>query len=146
VGGPGAPEAFGLIRADFEKLILALSDLGCPIAGAHGTGLPEITDDYIHFNGVRHCGHQKSMARWSSFQRRTLAVSIPTMASYSRSPFWDWSRSGAAMANAVTMTFGWANSTTVAFARLHSSPTMWRSPTPLELGSEAVEVMSLEEL
>ena len=57
--GPGGPEAFRLIRADFEKLSLPLADLGCPIAGALGAGLPEITDDYIQFNGIRHCGHQK---------------------------------------------------------------------------------------
>ena len=57
--GPDAREAFRLIRADFEKLILPLADVGCPIAGPLGTGLPEITDDYIQFNGIRHCGHEK---------------------------------------------------------------------------------------
>ena len=87
--GPGNPEAFRLIRADFEKLILPLADLGCPIAGPLGTGLPEITDNYIQFNGIRHCGHQKVDGPVVTFQRRTLGVSIPTMASYSRSLFWD---------------------------------------------------------
>lgn len=53
------PETFAAIRADFEKLILPLADLGCPIAGPLGTGVPEITDDYLHFNGVRDCGHEK---------------------------------------------------------------------------------------
>ncbi|MGH9437124.1 MAG: hypothetical protein ACRD22_04320 [Terriglobia bacterium] len=53
------PEAFAAIRADFEKLILPLADLGCPIAGPLGTGVPEITDDCIHFNGIRDCGHEK---------------------------------------------------------------------------------------
>lgn len=57
--GPDVPEDFRLIRADFERLILPLADLGCPIAGADGTGVPEITDDYIHFNGIRHCGHEQ---------------------------------------------------------------------------------------
>ena len=57
--GRGAPEVFRLIRADFEKLILPLADVGCPIAGPFGTGFPEITNDYIQFNGIRHCGHEK---------------------------------------------------------------------------------------
>lgn len=55
----GNPEAFAAIRADFEKLILPLADLGCPIAGPDGRGVPDITDTHIHFNGVRHCGHTK---------------------------------------------------------------------------------------
>ena len=57
--GPGDPDAFRLIRADFEKLILPLADLGCPVAGPLGTGLPETAENYIHFNGIRHCGHEK---------------------------------------------------------------------------------------
>src|SRR5579885_111622 len=57
--GSGAREAFPLIRADFEKLSLPLADLGCPIAGPLGTGLPQITGDYIQFNGIRHCGHAR---------------------------------------------------------------------------------------
>jgi len=61
------PKAFLAIRADFEKLILPLADLGC---------------------------------------------SIPL--------------SGAAMANAVTKTSGFASKTGAARVRLHSSPTMWR--------------------
>lgn len=57
--GPRDPEAFCLIRADFEKLILPLADMGCPIAGPLGTGVPELTDNYIQFNGLRHCGHSR---------------------------------------------------------------------------------------
>jgi hypothetical protein len=57
--GPGASAAFRKIRADFEKLVLPIADLGCPIAGPDGTGFPEITDNYIQFNGMRDCGHRK---------------------------------------------------------------------------------------
>jgi hypothetical protein len=53
----GNLEAFAAIRGDFEKLILPLADLGYPIAGPDGTGIPDITDTHIHFSGVRHCGH-----------------------------------------------------------------------------------------
>ena len=54
----GDPATFTAIRADFEKLILPLADAGCFLAGPSGTGLPEITEDYIAFNGLRHCGHE----------------------------------------------------------------------------------------
>ena len=53
------PRAFLAIRADFEKLILPLANLGCSIAGPDGTGVPDITDTHIHFNGVRRCGHKR---------------------------------------------------------------------------------------
>ncbi len=52
------PVTFVAVRADFEKLILPLADAGCLLAGPSGTGLPEITEDYIAFNGLRHCGHE----------------------------------------------------------------------------------------
>jgi hypothetical protein len=60
----GNPNAFARIRADFEKLILPLKVLGCLIAGPDGTGVPDITGTYIHFNGVRHCGHGTVDGPW----------------------------------------------------------------------------------
>jgi hypothetical protein len=48
---------FGGIRADFERLILPLSDLGIDLADWDGQGTPTITEDLIRFNGVTDCGH-----------------------------------------------------------------------------------------
>ena len=48
---------FQLIKNDFEKLILPLSDAGIELAGGLGEGIPEITDDVIRFNGLNECGH-----------------------------------------------------------------------------------------
>lgn len=45
------------IRGDFEKLVLPLSDAGIELAGGGGTGPPEITDEWICFNGREDCGH-----------------------------------------------------------------------------------------
>jgi hypothetical protein len=45
------------IRNDFEKLILPLSDAGIELAGGGGTGPPEITDEWVCFNGPEECGH-----------------------------------------------------------------------------------------
>ena len=54
----GDPANFPALRADFEKLILPLAEVGCLLAGPSGTGLPEFTDDFLAFNGLRHCGHE----------------------------------------------------------------------------------------
>ena len=51
---------FQAIRRDFERLILPLSDAGVQLAGWDGTGLPEITNELIRFNGVSGCGHAKN--------------------------------------------------------------------------------------
>jgi len=53
-------DLWGKIRADFEKLILPLSDAGVQLAGALGTGPPEITAEAIRFNGVLECGHPEN--------------------------------------------------------------------------------------
>jgi hypothetical protein len=50
-------EIFQGIRADFEKLILPLADVGVPLAGWRGTDAPQIEDEAIRFNGLRNCGH-----------------------------------------------------------------------------------------
>jgi hypothetical protein len=50
-------EIFWAIRLDFERLVLPLADLGVPLAGGIGEGLPVITNDLICFNGVKLCGH-----------------------------------------------------------------------------------------
>jgi hypothetical protein len=53
-------DLFGRIRADFERLILPLSDLGVDLADWDGKGTPTITDDLIRFNGVTDCGHPEN--------------------------------------------------------------------------------------
>jgi hypothetical protein len=53
-------ELFSRIAADVQAIVLALDDLGVRLAGPLGTGLPEIESDYIAFNGLRNCGHEKN--------------------------------------------------------------------------------------
>jgi len=53
-------DLFGRIRADFERLILPLSDLGVDLADWDGKDTPTITDDLIRFNGVTDCGHPEN--------------------------------------------------------------------------------------
>ncbi|MBZ5634944.1 MAG: hypothetical protein LAO55_17625 [Acidobacteriia bacterium] len=53
-------DLFSRIRADFERLILPLSDMGVDLADWDGTGAPTITDDLIRFNGVTDCGHPEN--------------------------------------------------------------------------------------
>ena len=52
--------SFSSITADFQRMVLALDDLGVRLAGPRGEGLPEIDADRIAFNGVWHCGHIKN--------------------------------------------------------------------------------------
>jgi hypothetical protein len=51
---------FDSIRDEFSKLILPLSDLGVPLAGWDGEGIPEISAEVISFNGQLACGHPKN--------------------------------------------------------------------------------------
>jgi hypothetical protein len=53
-------EAFSLIVADVQRIVLTLDDLGVRLAGPIGEGLPEIDADHIAFNGLWHCGHVKN--------------------------------------------------------------------------------------
>jgi hypothetical protein len=53
-------KSFSSIVVDFQRVVLALDDLGVRLAGGLGEGLPEINADLIRFNGVWHCGHAKS--------------------------------------------------------------------------------------
>jgi len=48
---------FHAIRADFEKLILPLSDLGVHLAGPQGDDVPILAQNLIAFNGLHACGH-----------------------------------------------------------------------------------------
>ena len=197
MGGPGAPEAFGLIRADFEKLILALSDLGCPIAGAHGTGLPEITDDYIQFKGIRHCRHQKvdgpvvifpaeDACGIDSDHGKLFAVAFLGLVTKRRcdgqccqDDFWRGKQYDRGFCKTAFKPYDVAVTAALIIAKHHWGENFeitkcgsddqwrdaklicrrilgygasfkfvrkWRSPTPLELRREPVEVMSLEEL
>ena len=195
--GPGAPEAFRLIRADFEKLILPLADLGCPIAGALGTGLPEITDEYIQFNGIRHCGHQKvegpvvifpaeDACDIDSDHGKLFAVAFLGLVTKRRcdgqcchDDFWLGKQYDRGFCKTAFKPYDVAVTAALIIAKHHWGENFeitscgsdaqwsdaklicerilgygasfkfvrkWRPPTPLELGSEPVEVMSLEEL
>ncbi len=53
-------ESFSQIVSDVQAIVLALDDLGVPLAGPLGEGLPEIESDHIAFNGLWHCGHPKN--------------------------------------------------------------------------------------
>jgi hypothetical protein len=53
-------ESFGIIVADFQRIILTLDDTGVRLAGPVGTGLPEINADHLVFNGLSDCGHAKN--------------------------------------------------------------------------------------
>ena len=53
-------QCFQVIRRDLERLILPLNDAGVALADWDGTGLPQITDDLIRFNGVSDCGHPRN--------------------------------------------------------------------------------------
>jgi len=55
-----AQDSFAAIRADFERLVLPLSDLGVDLADWDGKGMPTITDDLIRFNGASDCGHPEN--------------------------------------------------------------------------------------
>ena len=62
---PGVP--FAVLRFFLLRLSAVISRSGfcrwpprdAPFAGPDGTGIPDITDTHIHFNGVRHGGHAK---------------------------------------------------------------------------------------
>jgi len=51
------PESYKAIVDDFRKIIPVLGREGVKLAGADGTGDPEIDYDGVYFNGVRNCGH-----------------------------------------------------------------------------------------
>jgi hypothetical protein len=55
-----AGNIFDRIRADFERLVLPLADMGIPLAGWGGENEPEISNDRIRFNGVHNCGHPQN--------------------------------------------------------------------------------------
>jgi hypothetical protein len=52
--------SFGKIVTDFQRMVLALDDLGVRLAGPLGEGLPEISLGGIAFNGLANCGHVKN--------------------------------------------------------------------------------------
>lgn len=54
------PATFHAITEDFQHVLPALEVAGSPIANADGVEEPEFTAEYIHFNGVRFCGHGKN--------------------------------------------------------------------------------------
>ena len=53
-------DEFRHIRAELEKLILPLEDIGVRLADGRGNNEPEISDKCIRFNGVCDCGHPEN--------------------------------------------------------------------------------------
>lgn len=51
---------FDAIRADFEKIILALDEKGIKLGDALGREVPVINDEQIRFNGLENCGHPEN--------------------------------------------------------------------------------------
>ena len=55
------PEAdMRTIAEDFSKIVLALDDMGVKLGDARGDGVPEITPEFIGFNGLAKCGHPQN--------------------------------------------------------------------------------------
>ncbi len=54
-----ANETMQAICADFQRVVLALDDLGVKLADGHGEGVPVITPELICFNGLANCGHKQ---------------------------------------------------------------------------------------
>jgi len=52
-------EQFEMVTADVARVVPALAQLGVPLAGPCGNGLPELNADAICFNGVRECAHER---------------------------------------------------------------------------------------
>ena len=57
-----APTTFNTITEDFRQVLPALEAAGSPIANAYGFEDPELTADYVRFNGVANCGHTRNPA------------------------------------------------------------------------------------
>jgi hypothetical protein len=55
-----AASTFNKITRDFGQVLPALEAAGSPIMNAYGLEEPEITADFVRFNGVQHCGHTKN--------------------------------------------------------------------------------------
>jgi len=193
------PEAFVAIRADFEKLILPLADLGCPIAGPDGTGVPEITDNYIQFNGVRHCGHEKVEGPVVVFPTKfacgidrsatSRLIDTPIMMTFAtkrrrdgeccHDDFWLSKHNPNGFCKTAFKPYDLAVTAALLIAKHHWREKIevtscgsevhwsdaklvcdlvlgygasfqfvrkWRPPTPMELGTEPIEIMSFEEL
>ena len=55
------PSTFIAIGNDLRILLPALENAGAPIANAYGREEPEIGPEFIGFNGVECCGHEKNL-------------------------------------------------------------------------------------
>lgn len=53
-------EIMGAICSDFQRVVLALDDMGVKLADGHGEGVPVITPELICFNGLANCGHKQN--------------------------------------------------------------------------------------
>ncbi len=52
-------QPFQRVVADCKKLLPLLEQVGIPLAGCDGKGVPEFTAEQIAFNGVAGCGHEQ---------------------------------------------------------------------------------------
>lgn len=52
------PTTFNSIVADFNKIVLALADMGIQLADGCGENVPVLTKDEVYFNGYAKCGHK----------------------------------------------------------------------------------------
>lgn len=53
-------ETFQAIRQDFERIVLALDNIGVRLGDGLGKGVPVLTQDEVCFNGLEQCGHAKN--------------------------------------------------------------------------------------
>ena len=53
-------QPFSQIVADFNRIVLALDDLGVRLADGGGIGVPTLTSNLVDFNGLANCGHPKN--------------------------------------------------------------------------------------
>ena len=57
-----SPVLFSAITEEFTRMLPALTDAGVELANPFGFEQPEITPEFIGFNGVAHCGHTPNPA------------------------------------------------------------------------------------
>ncbi len=73
------------IRRDFKKVMRVCKGLGVDLAGPCGHGKPEITDNYIAFNGKAGCRHKELEFRLLPATRKV--VLLPDGATYEYDPY-----------------------------------------------------------
>ena len=74
------PENFLKVVEDFRKLLKPLEHLGVKLAGPVGEGEPILDHDYIGFNGMKNCGHQKRILGLASPSPGSKGIASPKQA------------------------------------------------------------------